>query len=125
LSTEHVFVDETKHHGYLLVAAAVLPGDLDLTRKIVRSLVPPGQRRLHMKAEGDRRRRCIAAVVAGTEVRAVVYDAGPRWSRGPLVCVAFSPWSIPPVSAPYPHRPLPGICANRQLTMCWAMLRVV
>jgi len=29
--SSHVFVDETKRHGYLLVASAVVPGDLDAT----------------------------------------------------------------------------------------------
>ena len=47
----HVFVDETKQRSYLLVAAVVVPANLDPLRRLVRSLVLPGQRRLHMKDE--------------------------------------------------------------------------
>ncbi|MEJ7705538.1 MAG: hypothetical protein WKF47_18790 [Geodermatophilaceae bacterium] len=43
--SSHVFVDETKRRGYLLVASAVVPGDLDATRRMLRGLVLPGQRR--------------------------------------------------------------------------------
>lgn len=77
--TAHLFIDETKRHGYLLVAAAVVPGDVAALRKLVRGLVLPGQRRLHMKAESDRRRRSIATAVAATGIRATVYDAGSRY----------------------------------------------
>jgi hypothetical protein len=52
----HFFVDETKHRGYLLVASAVPPGDLDPLRKLIRGLILPGQRRLHMKNENDQRK---------------------------------------------------------------------
>lgn len=75
----HVFVDETKHRQYLLVAAVVLPADLDVIRKVVRELVLPGQRRVHMKNENDGRKRCIVAAIADAEVRATVYDAGLRY----------------------------------------------
>ncbi len=44
----YVFIDETKQRGYLLVASVVAAADLDLLRKIIRSLILPGQRRLHM-----------------------------------------------------------------------------
>ncbi len=58
--SSHVFVDETKRRGYLLVASAVVPSDLDATRRMLRGLVLPGQRRLHMKDESDPRKRCSA-----------------------------------------------------------------
>lgn len=71
-----VFVDETKRRGYLLVAALVLPDDLDPIRKVLRGLVLPGQRRLHMKDESDPRKRSIATAIAASGIQAVVYDAG-------------------------------------------------
>jgi len=37
-------------HGYLVAAAAVPPGDLAPLRSVVRGLVLPGQRRVHMNA---------------------------------------------------------------------------
>ncbi len=58
--TRHVFLDETKRHGYVVAAAAVPPGDLAPLRSVVRGLVLPGQRRVHMKDERDSRRREIA-----------------------------------------------------------------
>ncbi len=75
----HVFVDETKHRDYLLVAAQLQPGTLDATRSTLRALVLPGQRRLHMNDERDPRRRAIAAVVVAAGVHATVYDAGRRY----------------------------------------------
>jgi len=53
--TRHVFLDETKRHGYVVAAAAVQPGDLAPLRSVVRGLVLPGQRRVHMKDERDSR----------------------------------------------------------------------
>jgi hypothetical protein len=38
----HVFVDETKDRDYPLVASAVLAGDLDATRALMRGLVLSG-----------------------------------------------------------------------------------
>src|SRR5664280_573597 len=35
----HVFVDETKQRGYLLVASVVVPSDLDSVRRMLRGLV--------------------------------------------------------------------------------------
>ena len=77
--SNHVFVDETKHRGYLLVATAVDPGDLDLVRKMLRGLVLPGQRRLHMKDESEPRKRSIATAIAVSGTRATIYDAGRRY----------------------------------------------
>ena len=73
----HVF-DETKCRGYLLVAGVVVPGDLAPTRRMLRGLVLPGQRRLHMKDENDQRRRSIATAIAVSGVTATTYDAGRR-----------------------------------------------
>jgi len=55
----HVFVDETKGRHYLLVAGVVMPPGLDPVRRTLRTLVMPGQRRLHMAKERDQRRRQI------------------------------------------------------------------
>jgi len=48
-----VFIDETKHRNYVVVAAVVVPGDLAGLRHTVRGLVLPGQRRVHM-TKGER-----------------------------------------------------------------------
>jgi len=72
----HVFVDESKQRDYLLIAAVVLPGDLAGARRELRTLVMPGQRRLHMKKESDARRSAIVDAIASTGATATVYDAG-------------------------------------------------
>jgi len=77
--SSHVFVDETKRRGYLLVASAVVPSDLDATRRMLRGLVLPGQRRLHMKDESDSRKRSIATAIAVSGITATIYDAGRRY----------------------------------------------
>jgi len=71
----HIFVDETKHRDYLLVAGVVLPADLDTMRKMIRNLILPGQRRLHMKDESASRKRVIAAAITAHDVHAA---AAPR-----------------------------------------------
>lgn len=79
MTGQHVFVDESKNRGYLLVAGVVVPGGLDPTRKVLRGLILPGQRRLHMKNENAQRRRSIASAIVGSGVQATIYDAGRRY----------------------------------------------
>lgn len=54
-----LFVDESKAKGYTMVAALVLPGDIAVLRRNVRSLVLPGQRRIHFSKERPERKRLI------------------------------------------------------------------
>lgn len=70
-------MDESKRAGY--VVAAVTVTDTDAVRKVVRALVLPGQRRIHMKHEQMRRRRVIVSALAAAEIRATVYDAARRY----------------------------------------------
>jgi hypothetical protein len=72
----HVYVDETKRRGYLLVASVVMPADHTSIRRSLQDLVLPGQRRLHMNAERDSRRRAIASAIVVSGVQATIYDAG-------------------------------------------------
>lgn len=57
--TTWVYVDESKRSGYVLAATAV--PDPDAARRVVRGLVLPGQRRLHMHNEQARRRGIIVS----------------------------------------------------------------
>lgn len=78
----HFLVDETKAKSYLVVAAAGLHYDLQVSRKELRELVLPGQRALHMKDERASRRREIAdtiARMAAMGIAATIYDAGRRY----------------------------------------------
>lgn len=72
----HVFVDESKSRDYLLVASVVLPGELGATRKAIRDLLLPGQKRLHMKSEGEAQRKRILAAFAEMGCTATIYRAG-------------------------------------------------
>jgi hypothetical protein len=69
--------DETKRAGYVI--AAVTVSDTEAIRKIVRALVLPGQRWIHMKHQLARRRRVIVSAMAAMQVRATVYDAARRY----------------------------------------------
>ena len=75
--TTWVYVDESKRAGYVLAAAAV--PDPEAARKIVRSLILPGQRRLHMNHEQPRRRRTIVSALVTTPVETTIYDAARRY----------------------------------------------
>jgi len=71
--TTWVYVDESKRTGYVLAAATV--PDPEAARRVIRSLILPGQRRLHMHNEQVRRRRAIVSALATTQVTTVIYDA--------------------------------------------------
>jgi hypothetical protein len=77
----HVYVDETKHGDYIMVAASVAPRHLGASRQAVRGLMLPKQRRLHMKDEKESRRKEILDVLAALPITAVVYTAGRRYAN--------------------------------------------
>lgn len=70
----HAFVDESRrNHTYLLAAVLVDPGDLARLRKLLLSLLFPGQRELHFKKETPERRKLILARLAEAGVRVWIY----------------------------------------------------
>jgi len=72
LLSTHIYVDETKQREYLLVATTHTSADVDELRKLIRGLILKGQRQVHMKKEGDSRKRAIAAAIVGAGVSATV-----------------------------------------------------
>ncbi|GAB94543.1 hypothetical protein BJY21_004390 [Kineosphaera limosa] len=80
MSGGHVYVDESKARDYLLVAAVLAPDDLAKARRLLKALVMPGQRRLHMKRESNARRGAILHAITASGATATVYNAG-RASR--------------------------------------------
>lgn len=52
VTARHIYVDETKHRDYVMVAAVVLGEDLTTARAVVQDLLKPGQHHLHMKDYG-------------------------------------------------------------------------
>ncbi|MCB1288835.1 MAG: hypothetical protein KDB47_14275 [Mycobacterium sp.] len=79
MTARHIYVDETKQRDYLLVASVHAPTDLTALRQVVRGLLLPGQRYLHMKDEKDGRKRTIAQAFVGAGVEATIYCAGAEY----------------------------------------------
>jgi hypothetical protein len=73
-----IYVDESKQHDFLLVASVVVSTDLTALRQLVRGLLLPGQRYLHMKDEKDGRKRTIAQAFVDAGVQSTVFRAGPH-----------------------------------------------
>ena len=71
-----MFVDESKRRDYLLVASVHVGTEVAQLRGVVRELLLPNQRFLHMKNERDSRKRQIAAALVAAGVQATVYRAG-------------------------------------------------
>ena len=86
MATRQIYIDESKRTGYIL--AAVTVADPAVMRKVIRDLLLPGQRRIHMKHEQPRRRRAIIAALEGTSASATIYDAGRRYSTDRAARVA-------------------------------------
>jgi hypothetical protein len=84
-----VFVDETKERGYLIAAALVQPEGLASSRRAIRSLVMPRQRRIHFKGESEPRRHKIVDTIIELGVTAILYDASahPRKKRARDACL--------------------------------------
>jgi len=79
--TNYIYVDESKQRDYLLVASVHVDSDLAEHRAVVRDLLLPGQRYLHMKNEKAGRKRTIAQALVTAGVTATVYRAGPPLLR--------------------------------------------
>ena len=73
MTPRYVYVDETKRSGYVLAAVTVT--DPEAMRRVVRGLVQPGNRRLHMVDERPRHRPAIVAALVATEIEATIYEA--------------------------------------------------
>ncbi|MGH9090465.1 MAG: hypothetical protein ACRDZR_03650 [Acidimicrobiales bacterium] len=70
----HFFIDETKRAGYVIAAVSVaVPA---ATRGVVRGLVAPGRRRLHMVDERPRHRPIIIDTLLSCDIEAWIYNAG-------------------------------------------------
>lgn len=78
--TRQMFVDENKSAGLLLVGASYFPGNVAVGRARLRSLLLPGQERLHFSHERDSRRRRILDVALEDLTTVVVVQANPSLS---------------------------------------------
>ena len=84
-----LFVDESKTKGYTMVAAIIADDEVSALRREVRSLVLPGQRRIHFTKERDKRKRLILSRLVDLGVRAqVFYCAAKSAVVGREACLA-------------------------------------
>lgn len=81
MTARHIYVDETKERGYVMVASVHLGPETAALRAAIRRLVLPGQHRLHMAKESPTRRKAIAEAICSAGVAATIYDAGRRYSN--------------------------------------------
>ena len=73
-----LFVDESKTKGYTMAAAVVVPRDVTSLRREVRSLVLPGQRRIHFTKEQPERRRLFLSRLAALGAQAQVFHCATK-----------------------------------------------
>ena len=78
----HMFVDESERRGYRLVATTVDLSVLHSTRRLMLSLLLPGERRVHFKSEKDSRRKFIVSELVRAGFRVKIYT---RRGRGEQV----------------------------------------
>jgi hypothetical protein len=72
---DHVFVDESKTRGLLMVAAVVSSNAVVAQRQAMRALLLPGQRRLHFTKESPARRRKILGILTEFDLEVRLYES--------------------------------------------------
>jgi hypothetical protein len=78
----HIYVDESKTHGFRFVMALVDDGSVETSRSAMKSLAARGARTFHASHESDRRRRQALRVVAALPVRFWVVEVPLSPHRG-------------------------------------------
>ncbi len=76
--TFHVFIDESVRQSYALCAVWVANSDVNETRRSIRPMCRPGQRRLHFSKEQDSRRRHLLTAFASLPIHARIFVARGR-----------------------------------------------
>lgn len=71
----HVFVDETKARGFLLVGVAIAASDLQAARRRLRALVVSGRHRVHFKKLSDSQRGEVLRAVRALPIRVIVVSS--------------------------------------------------
>lgn len=84
----HIFVDESKSKGYLIIAVIIAPGLLKSTRRKMLELRMPGQGHIHFVNERDSRRKLILSEISKIEMRVRAYKAiGYSQAAGRDACI--------------------------------------
>ena len=97
--TDALYVDESKKSDYLLIAVSVPQQHLSHIKKVLKSLLLPGQKRIHMKNEKDSRRRMIVRNILThmpRDFRVTVYccpkNAGYKQIKMRKLCIENMAW---------------------------------
>lgn len=69
----HAFVDESIRRRYILCSVTVSPRDLGASRRDLRTMLLPGQRRLHFVHEAPSRRKALLSRMSNMSVRGTIY----------------------------------------------------
>ncbi|MFT3798734.1 hypothetical protein [Microbacterium sp.] len=77
-TSDRLYVDESKARGYYVVATAAAVGSVRECERSLRTLLKPGQRRVHFKSERDSRRREILSRMNELDVRVAVWISDGR-----------------------------------------------
>lgn len=75
MPNSHLFVDESKASGYVLVAVLVSAKQITHVRKVLGSLQLPGQPRIHMKKESDPRKLQILSAIRNLKLEIWVFQS--------------------------------------------------
>lgn len=88
----HAFVDESYRNRYLIACTLVAPRALNPTRSMLRSMLLPGQRRLHFHDENLQRRRELLGRMCSLELVVRVYEmrARERTARPALLAAVLA-----------------------------------
>ena len=72
----HAFADESARQRYLMAAVLVDTAQLQESRRRLRALCMPGQRRVHFAKESAPRRRYVISALLDLDVRIRIYECG-------------------------------------------------
>ncbi|WP_148286491.1 DUF3800 domain-containing protein [Microbacterium sp. B19] len=75
LAGDRIYVDESKARGYFIVGTGASAAHVPACERAIRTLVKPGQRRIHFTNESDSRRRHLLSCMARLDVRCAVWIA--------------------------------------------------
>lgn len=79
MGTLRAYVDESKSNGYLMVAVLCDSSNVGQIAKALRSLVLPGQRRLHMVKESKSRKNLLTAKIGAFELETFVARSNEKY----------------------------------------------
>jgi hypothetical protein len=75
---DRIFLDESKNRKYVVAATFLPPRGIFDSEKFLRSLLLPGQRRLHFTREGERRRKILLTAMGKLDIQVAIWQVSGR-----------------------------------------------